>query len=342
MKKINLASLALVCMATTLVSCGESKTATTQEQTEVKKVQVRTEKSTSGSIADVAEFTGNIQPFQQNNIAASMPLRIEKIYVEVGDQVKKGDLLASMDKNQFIQSSVQLQNYKADLERMKSVYEAGGISKQSLDQMQVQVRVMSEANQNLKENIELRSPIDGVITSRSFDAGDMFPGAGSIVTVMQINPLKVLVDISEKNYPQVFNKMPVKLFADVYPDREFEGKVNLIYPSINAATHTFTTEIILENNDNKLRPGMFSRTEFKFSESEGVLVNDLAIQKQQGSNERYVFVVVNGKADRRVVKLGRKIGSQYHIISGVKPGEDVVIAGMSKLIKGSEVEVVNK
>ncbi|MFI3331257.1 MAG: efflux RND transporter periplasmic adaptor subunit [Rikenellaceae bacterium] len=342
MKKVYLKSLLMLCAASTLASCGsKQEKAASEAQQEETAVLVRTEKSTSGSVSDIAEFTGNIQPYQQNNIAPSMPLRINELLVEVGDNVKKGDLLVTMDKNQYIQSSVQLENYKADLARMQSVYEAGGISKQSLDQMLVQVKVMQEANDNLKENIELRSPIDGVVTSRAYDVGDMYPGSGNILTVMQINPLKVLVDVSEKNYPQLKKGMMVDLKANVYPNETFSGVVNLVYPSINSASHTVTTEILIPNKDQKLRPGMFARTIFNFGEEKGVLVSDLAIQKQQGSNERYAYVVVDGKADRRTLTLGRHLGSYYHVISGINEGEEVVVAGASKLIKGTKVEVKN-
>lgn len=336
----------LVAVAT-MAGCKQKSSEATTTVVENPKILVSTVKSEFGSIANVQEFTGNIEPYQQNSIAPALAVRIDDILVEVGDNVRKGQLLVTMDKNQYNQTAVQLENNKANLSRMTSVYEAGGISKQELDQMETQVKVMQEALNNLKENIELRSPIDGVVTGRYYDAGDIFSmtpnasGSAAVLTVMQINPLKVNVDITEKYYPEVKKGMKVELLADVYPGEVFTGEVSLVYPSINTDTHTFTTEVTIPNKLGTLRPGMFSRTVFNFGEQDGVLVNDLAVQKQMGTNEKYVFVVKDGKAERRVVELGRHIGSTYHIISGVELGEDVVISGVSRLTDQSEVEVKN-
>lgn len=347
MNRIYLKGLLMTVAMTTMAGCQQTKKVTEQEVETTPKVAVNTSTAREGAIATIVEFTGNIEPYQQNNIAPALAVRISDILVEVGDKVQKGQLLVTMDKNQYNQTAVQLENLKSNFSRMESVYQAGGISKQELDQTATQLRVMQETISNLEENIELRSPIDGIVTGRYYDAGDIFSmspnasGSAAILTVMQINPLKVNVDISEKYYPQVKKGMPVELVSEVYPGQTFTGKVSLIYPSINTDTHTFTTEVTIPNNEGLLRPGMFSRTIFNFKEETGVLVNDLAVQKQIGTNERYVFVIKDGKAQRRIIEQGRHIDSEYHIISGVEVGEDVVISGISKLVDQTEVEVKN-
>lgn len=321
----------------------------TKKQAEVvsTKVGVRTTAATVEDVEQIAEFTGNIEPFQKNNISASMSVRIDKILVDVGSRVNKGQLLVSMDRAQYNQSAVQLANLEADYARMKSVYDAGGLSKQQLDQIETSLKVTREATQNLKENIELRSPINGIVTGRYYDAGDMFSlspnasGAAGVLTVMQINPLKVMIDVSEQYFTQVKNGMSVDIKVDLFSDKEFKGKVSLIYPAINTDTRTFTVEVSIPNANNTLRPGMFSRTTLNFGKNQGVMVEDLAIQKQIGTNEKYLFVVKDGKAARRVVNVGRHIGSRYNIISGVEAGEEVVVSGISKLADGTEVEIKN-
>ena len=312
------------------------------------KLLVKTAPARSEKIGQIAEFTGNIEPYVENNICPSLAVRIDEILVDVGDKVKKGQLLVIMDKNQYNQAAVQLANLEADFARNFNVYEAGGISKQQIDQLQTQIDVMRENVDNLKKNIELRSPIDGIVTGRYNEAGDMFSmtpnasGSASILQVMQINPLKVLVDISEQYFPLVEQGMPARIDVDIFPDLKFTGNVSLIYPAINSTTRTFTVEVTIPNNYLTLRPGMYCRTIFNFGEKEGVTVNDLAVQKQVGSNEKYLYVIKDGIAERRTVTTGRQLGDRIQILSGVTPGEEVVIAGISRLKDGSEVEIQNK
>lgn len=344
MKRNYFKSLIIIAAVAAIAGCTGKKT---QKVETVSKVAVRTAVATSEDVEQIAEFTGNIEPFQKNHISASMPVRIDKIMVDVGSKVSKGQLLVVMDKNQYNQSAVQLANLETDFARLKSVYEAGGISKQQLDQTATQVEVMREATKNLKENIELRSPVSGIVTGRYYDSGDMFSmspnsaGVVGVLTVMQINPLKVMVDVSEKYFTQVKNGMKVDIKVDLFPDKAFEGKVSLVYPAINTDTRTFTVEVSIPNGSNTLRPGMFSRTTLNFGKNTGIMVEDLAVQKQIGTNEKYIFVVKDGKAERRVVNVGRHIGSKYNVLSGVSEGEEIVVSGISKLADGTEVEVKN-
>ena len=168
-----------------------------------------------------------------------MPVRIDNIYVEVGQAVGQGQLLAKMDPTQFNQTQVQLANLQADHDRIKAVYEAGGISKQQLEQSETSLKVQQEAYNNLKANIELRSPISGVVTARNFDPGDLYSGAMPVLTIMQTNTLKVTVAVSEQYFQQVKLNMPAEIRVAMYADKVFSGKDSLITPAIDAATRTF-------------------------------------------------------------------------------------------------------
>ena len=335
-------------LATTLLvtaGCGGKgdKQAQNAVPEETKKTLVRTARAAVRPVEQNAEFTGTIQPFTQNNISPATGMRIDKIYVEVGDRVRKGQLLVEMDKSQYLQSAVQLENLKADLARYETLYREGGISKQQLDQTRTQVSVAQHVYDNLKENTELISPVNGIVTERVYDPGDIYSASqGRILTVMQIDKVKVQVNVSESYFPKVKEGMPVDIRLDLYPDRVFKGKVSLIYPAIDPATRTFTTGITIPNGDLTLRPGMFSRVSLNFGTADHVVVPDIAIQKQIGSNERYVFVVKDGRAERRTVTTGRVVGTDYEILSGINDGEEVVVAGAAKLLDQTEVEITDK
>lgn len=133
--------------------------------------------------------------------------------------------------------------------------------------------------------------------------------------------------------------MKVKVTAEVYGDQEFEGTVNIVYPAINASTHTFNVEVIVPNAKEILRPGMFARTEFNMGNRRSFTVPDVAVQKQMGVNDRYVYVVKDGVAERRVVEIGRQVGDRVEILSGVGEGEMVAITSLSRIKDGVAIEV---
>lgn len=332
-------SAAMIAIALLIAGCGGDRKKSKGEP-EVKKVLVRTAPATTGTVKVQEEFTGTIEAYKVNKISPSIAGRIDDILVDVGDRVRKGQLLVEMDKNQYLQTNVQLENIKTDLERYRNLYKEGGISKQQLDQMETQVEVAEHALDNLKDNTDLISPINGLVTERLYDPGDVYSSAdGRIVTVIQIDKVKVQVNISEMYFPSVYIGMPVDIRLDVYPGEVFVGNISLIYPAIDPATRTFTIEITIPNSNEKIRPGMFARVMLNFGEKESVLVSDVAVQKQVGSNERFIFVIKDGVAHRRVITPGRIIGNEYEVLSGVVAGEEVVIAGAQKLLDQAEVEI---
>jgi RND family efflux transporter MFP subunit len=185
----------------------------------------------------------------------------------------------------------------------------------------------------------LLSPINGIVTARNYDNGDMYSGALPVLVVEQITPVKLLINVSEIYYTKVRKGQPVKIKLDVYGNEEFEGVVNLVYPTINAATRTFQVEIRVANRDTKVRPGMFARVTLDFGTINNVVVPDVAVEKQSGSGERYVFVYENGKVARKVIELGRRMGDEYELVSGVENNSQVVVAGQSRLLDGMEVRL---
>lgn len=346
MKRVVILTLATSLVALSLTSCDSKTKSTASAPVAQTSVLTKVSPVEQAEVAETVDFTTTLLPFKKTFVTPQMSLRIDKILVEVGDHVKKDQLVATLDPNQFNQSNVQLKNAEQNLARMKSVYEAGGVSRSQIDELETSVTVLRETVANLERNIELRSPIEGVVTGRYNEAGDLFAMAGNadggigVLQVMQINKLKAVVAISEKYYPQVYKGMKVKVTADVYPDKEFEGEVNIVYPAINSSTHTFNVEIIVPNAKEILRPGMFARTEFNMGNRLSLTVPDVAVQKQMGVADRYVYVIKDGVAERRVVTVGRQVGTRVELLSGVSAGEEVAITALSKIKNGTSVEVV--
>ena len=335
--------LAALLVAAMLGSCsgGEEKKAETAAETVIEKPTVKLATVTSRDVEQIGEFTATVEAEAKNNIAPTAPGRISKIFVEVGDQVRKGQKLVQMDAASLTQLKLQLDNQETEFKRVDELYKVGGASKAEWDAAKTNLDVRRSSYENLLENTQLVSPLNGVVTARNFDNGDLYTSTQTpVLVVEQIAPVKLMVNVSEPNFPKVTKGMAVKVKLDVYEGEEFEGKVSLVYPTIDAATHTFPVEITLANANQRVRPGMFARVTMNFGSKDHVVVPDMAIVKRAGSGDRYVYVYNNGKVSYNKVELGRRMGTEYELISGVDNNSQVVIAGQTRLADGVEVEVI--
>lgn len=289
-----------------------------------------------------AVYTSTVQAYVKNNIAPQMAGRITKINVEIGDFVKEGQILAEIDKAQLLQAQLQLQNQEVELQRLKSLYEEGGLSQSDYDAIQMQYNVLKTQVENLIDNTTLRSPINGVVTARNYDVGDMYAMSMPIFTVEQIVPVKLLVGVSETDYSKVKKGDSVVVTADAIPGKTFYGKVNRIYPTVDPATRTFTVEVKIDNNYKTLRPGMFVRATINFGTNTNVVIPDVAVVKQQGSGERFVYVLnADNTVTYKKVVLGRRMGAEYEVLEGLEDGDRIVIGGQIRLKDGIKV-IVNE
>ena len=289
-----------------------------------------------------AVYTSTVQAYVKNNIAPQMAGRITKINVEIGDFVKEGQILAEIDKAQLLQAQLQLQNQEVELQRLKSLYEEGGLSQSDYDAIQMQYNVLKTQVENLIDNTTLRSPINGVVTARNYDVGDMYAMSMPIFTVEQIVPVKLLVGVSETDYSKGKKGDSVVVTADAIPGKTFYGKVNRIYPTVDPATRTFTVEVKIDNNYKTLRPGMFVRATINFGTNTNVVIPDVAVVKQQGSGERFVYVLnADNTVTYKKVVLGRRMGAEYEVLEGLEDGDRIVIGGQIRLKDGVKV-IVNE
>ena len=289
-----------------------------------------------------AVYTSTVQAYVKNNIAPQMAGRITKINVEIGDFVKEGQILAEIDKAQLLQAQLQLQNQEVELQRLKSLYEEGGLSQSDYDAIQMQYNVLKTQVENLVENTTLRSPINGVVTARNYDVGDIYAMSMPIFTVEQIVPVKLLIGVSETDYSKVKKGDSVTVTADAIPDKTFYGKINRIYPTVDPATRTFTVEVKIDNAYKTLRPGMFARATVNFGSNNNVVIPDVAVVKQQGSGERFVYVLnEDNTVTYKKVVLGRRMGGEYEVLEGLQDGDKIVIGGQIRLKDGVKV-IVNE
>jgi RND family efflux transporter MFP subunit len=322
-------------------SCSGGKNEPAVEKKEEMMPVVKLANVSVRPVEQIQEYTATVEAEVKNNIVPQSPVRIERILVEVGDRVGKGQKLVQMDAANLKQLKLQLENQEIEFKRMNELYKIGGISKSEWDASKMALDVRRTSYENLLANTTLVSPIDGMVTARNYDNGDMYGGGNPVLTVEQITPVKLLINASEIYFTKVKKGAPVSVKVDVYGDREFAGRISLVYPTVDPATRTFPVEVKLDNKDQKVRPGMFARVTINFGTANHVVVPDRAIVKQAGSGDRYVFVYKDGRVTYNKVELGRRMGTEYELISGVENNARVVIAGQARLLNDMEVQVTN-
>jgi len=338
MKKIAL--WVIIPILTTIISiaCNRKTEDAVVQNTSVK---IRVAQVHEQQVAQIFEYTAVIRPEAVNHIAPTVPGRIEKIFVEVGDFVTIGQKLVQMDATQLRQAKTQLDNLQASFNRLDELYRVGGVSKSDWDALKTQLDIAQNTYNNLSVNTQLVSPLNGVVTMRNYDSGDLFAG-NPILQIQQIRPVKLMINVSESQYNDIKKGMEAKIQIDILGKEEYIGRVSLIHPTLDARTHTFPVEITIPNANAKVRPGMYARIALNLGNRNNVVVPDNAIVKQPGSGDRYVYVFNEDNTVSYVqVMLGRRVGANYEVLSGLNDGDKVAVTSLTKLYDGIEVEIVD-
>ncbi len=327
------------------IACGQKKEVKNNKDT-ITPIEVKTVNRVV--IDRDIELVGTLAAWKEANLGAQNTGRIQKIYVEEGNRVKQGDLLFEMDDTQLAQSKIQLQVTKDNYLRLKPLYETGSISKSQFDQVKAAYETAEKSYELLLTNTQFKAPFSGIITDKKLNEGEVFllsPGgatAPAIVSLMQINPLKLLINVSESNFKDVKLNQQVKINSDIYSGETFTGVINRIDPTINATTRTFEVEVKIANNNEKLRPGMFVRANIYLGKAEGLVIPRSSVLKLLGTTSYYGFIADGENAKRVELKLGKEINDNIEIVSGLKEGDLIVITGQGLLKDGSKVSIKAK
>ena len=333
MKKIVLLMAAAVC----LIGCGKKEAQAVQEAERVEVVSTMTLQECE--IERVLNVSTNLQGYLTQNVAPSLQGKIEHIYVEVGDRVKEGNMLVRMDQNQYLTSKIQLANLEVEMGRLKALLATGSVSQQTYDQTKVSYDQLKQNLSFLEKNTYVKAPFEGVISAKTYEDGELY-GGQPIVVLTQVKKLKALIAVPETYYPLIKEGMKLTVKSDIYPEETFAATIEVVYPTIDAASHTFQCKVVIPNASEKLRPGMYVTTTLGLGKENTIVVPYQSVEKLIGSNERFVFINENGYAKRVSVKLGQRFDEQIEIIAPeIQPGVEYIHKGQSKLVDGVKIEV---
>lgn len=335
-------SLMLIIAAATMVACGSNDKSSTAVTLQESATAVKVCTAEVVDVENTEVYTSEILPYRENDITpAAQGLHIDQIKVDVGDRVKQGQVIVTLDPTSLSQMELNLATIEDTYNRMLPVHKAGGVSDQQITELENTLNLQREVVENMRKNSVIKSPISGVVTARNFENGDLFASM-PILHIMQIDKLKVMANVSEQYFPVVKVGQKVDINVDIFPGETFEGRVSRINPALDAQTRTFGVEITIPNSNERLRPGMYARATFNMGKSSGVVVDDVAVQKQAGSSERFVYVIKDGVAEFRFVRDGRRVGNKVSIIEGLEPGEQVATTSFIRLTNGKKVEIINE
>lgn len=325
-----------------IVSCGKSgsqKATTTKKEAEKVKVQTLE----SERIARTLDLSATLEGYESMNIAPSITGHIEHIYVEVGSRVSKGTLLVRMDQTQLNTTRINLNNTKVELDRVTALKASGSVSQQVYDQTKAGYDQLVETERFQNENTFVKAQFGGVISAKNYEDGEMYTGQ-PILQLTQINRLKAVINIPESFFPLVRQGMRVEIRSDIYPEQTFPATIEIVYPTVDPASHTFQAKLNIPNAGEKIRPGMYVHTRLALGEADAMVVPYQSVLKLTGSNDRYVFTNKDGKAHRVAVTLGQRYDDRIEVIpvtpGDLKEGDELVVVGQARLVDGCTLEIV--
>jgi len=232
----------------------------------------------------------------------------------------------------------QLDDAEAMLQAKQAAYDS---SLQNAKNLRASIQA-SEASAKLADrqlrDTDIRAPFDGIVERRLVNLGELVKTQMPVMSVVRVDPLKVMAEIPEKMAPWISSGQAVELRVDAYPDKPFAGKVSRISPAVNTATRAFPFEALVPNHDATLKPGTFARVHIESGKTDEVVsVPYAALQYRYGVNR--VFVVEGDKLVVRELKTGERLGDRIEILSGVKAGERIAMTDVEKLADGMKVSV---
>ena len=330
-------SILYIFAALALMACSKTTTETTEEE---RVEQVRTTVLHAQEIEREISVSTNLQGYLTQNVAPSLTGKIEHIYREVGDHVVKGTDLVRMDQTQYKTTKISLGNLEIEKNRVEMLLRSGSATQQQFDQLEAQYNSTKEQLDFLQTNTYVKAPFSGVISAKNYEDGELYSGQ-PILVLTQIDRLKALVAVPESYFPKFKPGMKLTLTSEIYPDQVFPATVEVVYPTIDASSHTFQVKIVIPNGKNLLRPGMYVTTTIGLGKAKTIVAPYQAVEKLVGANDRYVFLNDNGRAKRVSVELGQRFDQNIEIISPeISDGVELVTTGQHKLVDGVKINVV--
>ena len=339
-----LAKLGCVLALLALASACEEKPTTDARGNWNRASMVVTQTIEMRSVVDEIEALGTAQANESIEIQPRIASLVERVYFEEGQLVEAGDLLVELENSEIkaglALAEAELSESRSLYNRSKSLADSQAISASNLEQLLARVQVTQaqvEAARARLDNTVIRASFAGRIGLRRVSPGSFVNTDTVITTLDDVSRIKLEFSVPETFLRSVREGLSIEAHSLVYPERIFAGVVTSVDTRLDPVTRAVKVRAIIPNADGALKPGMFMTVNLQ-RDSGRVLVAPEQSIVPEGTNQ-YVFVVTDGLAEKRIVKLGRRIPGYVVVESGLAEGESVIVQGTHKVRDGSAVEV---
>jgi len=318
-----------------------------------------------GTISRTIQFTGNIDAYETANIYPKVSGNLEDEFVNIGDFVQKGRLLALIDttiysqnvsqaKGTYMQSEATLTNAKITFERNKSLLEQNLVAKQDLDNSETAYKVAQAQEQAAAATYKnaatqlsyckIVAPFDGYITRRYFDPGVYVTAStnsqgSTLFLLSEIQRVKIMVNVLEEDVAYLRSASTADVSVDAYPNQVFQGKITRISQQFDLATRTMPVEVDLDNAQHLLKPGMFANINLVLARKDDVLILPTQDIMKDDSGS-FVYTLLKDSSVRKAyVKIGISQDSRNEILAGITDSDRILSVGQDLVNSGMKVRV---
>lgn len=349
------AALVLCVAVTANIGCKKQEQKVNKERS----INVRVWQAEKRALRPFVESLGTLKPHEEVIVSSEVDGIMQSIRVEEGATVSPGQLIAEMKDTDYRldaeraevvlkQAEATLGNAKQEYERKEALYREELLTRQQFDDVSARLILAQGDVERAKVGLALAqeklartkafAPLAGVVKEKRVTAGDYIRNGTFLVSIIRVDPLKLVFSIPEKDLRNLREGQDVAFTVDAFLGREFRGKLTTIYPALEEKTRTLQVEAAVANPDRSLKPGLFARVTLYTGPARDAVVAPITALLYDGS-ETKIFVVEGILARERMVKTGRKHGEFMEIVEGLKEKEMVVTVGQNNLMEGVQVNV---
>ena len=376
MKSFALLVMFLCLLIFTFTACEKKEVKTVTEKIISVQVQPVKKKSLRPFINNI----GTLNPFEEVTVSSEVDGILKDVNVDNGSEVSKGMILAAIDDTDYNlevergmaslkQAEANLSNIKLEYHRKEELYKKELLTKQQYDDVTARLSIADAELERAKSSVstarqklskaKIYSTLSGVVKEKKVSSGNYVKNGTPLFTIIQTNPAKLDFTVNEKDLEKIKKGQDVFLTVYAFPDKEFKGKLNIIYPNVDERTRTLKVEALVPNDGQLLKPGFFAKVMLYTGEAKDIFlvpVTSLLYEEEKIK----VFVVEGDKARERIVKIGQKyklqseVGNRemeaegqesdmaefVEVVKGLKEGEQVVVVGQQNLFEGAKIKIV--
>lgn len=314
-----------------------------------KSVLVETEAVKKTDLKILLPLVGSVDAIKTALLASPAEGPVNKILVREGDVVKAGQILLTLGRSEganilAVSLQQQLKMENDNLSRIKLLVDAGALAADQLDTQNVKVAGIQAQLANAQESVKdfsLRAPWSGMLSRVKVKEGDFVSPRVTLVEMYDPQSLVIRVSVSEQSCATLVEGMYADVELDAYPNQKFSASVVKLYPYLDVKSRTRTIELALANKP-ILLPGMFARVNLITSEIPAVIAVPENILTTVSDSKSKLFVMKDGKAEQRNITTGLNVGGKVQVVSGLQPGEKIIVSGYEKLKNGLSVTQIKK